>query len=323
MRRRNLLTAAISALSIQSTSWAQRAYPSKALQLVVPFPAGGGTDILARHLAKHLTDAYSQPVVVENRAGAGGAIGAEAVTLAAPDGYTLLMTTAGVSSINPGLYPKLRYDAEKQLIHISRVASTVFALIVNPAVPAKSVKELVQLAKAQPGKLSYGSAGNGAAGHLPAELFNKMAGVNLMHVPYRGTSPAINDLMGGQIQVMFAILGAALPFIQSGKVRVLATTGQQRSAALPDVPTVAESGVPGYVADEWWGVAVPTGTPPAVVARLNESIVSYVKDPQISKKMIADGFEPSYDTPTAFAKLVSNDKAKWGRVITDANVKLD
>lgn len=321
--KRPLTLALIALAAITGTAGAADTYPDRAVRIVVPFPAGGGTDILARQLAKGLGQRWGQAIVVENRPGAGGGIGATAVASAKPDGYTLLMTTAGVSSINPGLYKSLSYDPATQFAPISRVASTVFGVLVHPSLPVDSIQELIALAKAKPGTLTFGSAGNGAAGHLPGELFKSMAGIDIRHVPYRGTSPALNDLLGGQISMMFAILGPAIPYVNAGKLKLLATTGPQRSASFPQVPTVAEAGVPGYVADEWWGVAAPRATPPAIVKQWNEAMRSYVADPVNNRQLIENGYEPASDTTDDFAALIASDRRKWGEVIRAANVHID
>ena len=326
MNRRAFLTTVAAtgcAMVAARPLFASSHYPSRLVKIVVPFPAGGGTDVLARHLAKQLGDDWAQPVIVENVPGAGGGVGAVSVAKATADGHTLLMTTAGVSSINVSLYKNLSYDPERQFAPISRVASTVFAVVVNPAVKAQSIPDLIAQAKANPGKLTYGSAGYGAAGHLPTELFKRMAGVDLLHVPYKGTAPALNDLLSGQIDVMFAILGPVMPFIEANKVRVLATTGAQRTPALPDVPTVAEAGVPDYVADEWWGIAAPANTPPDVITAINAGIKDFVSKPDIQARLIRDGFAPVSDTPDEFARLISADKVKWGNVIREAKVSFD
>ncbi|KRB11998.1 tripartite tricarboxylate transporter substrate binding protein [Achromobacter sp. Root170] len=298
-------------------------YPSRPIRLVVPFPAGGGTDTLARELARELDRQWHQRVVVENRPGAGGSIGAVSVANAEPDGYTMLMTTAGVSAINPGLYKSLNYDPQAQFTPVSRVASTVFGVLVHPSLPVDSIEELVALARSKPGSLTFGSAGNGAAGHLPAELFRSMADVDIRHVPYRGTTPALNDLLGGQISMMFAILGPAAPYVQAGKVKLLATTGATRSRSFPDVPTVAEAGLPGYVADEWWGVAAPKATPPEIVQKWNAAMRSYVTRPEVQRKLVESGYEPAADSVEDFAALITADKAKWSKVIQEASVRVD
>ena len=319
---RTLLAAGL-ALACMNPAHAGEPYPSGPIRLVVPFPAGGGTDILARELARELDRQWHQPVIVEIRPGAGGAIGAAAVASAKPDGYTMLMTTAGVSAINPSLYKSLPYDPDAQFTPVSRVAATVFGVLVHPSLNVDSIRELIALAKSKPGMLTFGSAGNGAAGHLPGELFKSMAQIDIRHVPYRGTSPALNDLLGGQISMMFAILGPATPYIKSGKVKLLATTGAARAASFPDVPTVAEAGLPGYVADEWWGVAAPKGTPREVVGKWNAAMQAYVARPEVRQKLIGNGYEPAADSVDAFAALIAADKKKWSKVVRDAAVTID
>lgn len=319
-RRQFLLSGSIAAGTFAFPTVFASSYPTRPVSLIVPFPAGGGTDTLARRLARFVADKWGVPVVVENKPGAGGGIGAAQVASAKPDGHTLLMTTAGVSSINPELYSKLSYDPATQFSPISRVAATVFVVVVNPSLQVKSIKELIALAKSKPGTLTFGTAGNGAAGHLPAELFKNMADIGIQHIPYRGTSPALVDLQGGQISMMFAILGAALPAIKSGALRALATTGQQRSVVLPDLPTVAEDALPGYSADEWWGVAAPAGTPPAAIDRWNLAMGEFFKDAESNAWLVGSGFEPVYDSPGAFADLIASDRKKWSKVIHDAGV---
>ena len=319
-RRQFLLSGSIAAGTLVFPTAFAASYPTRPVSLIVPFPAGGGTDILARRLARYVAEKWNMPVVVENRPGAGGGIGAAQVASAKPDGHTLLMTTAGVSSINPELYSKLSYDPATQFSPISRVASTVFVVVVNPSLQVQSMKELIALAKSKPGTLTFGTAGNGAAGHLPAELFKNMADVNIQHIPYRGTSPALVDLQGGQISMMFAILGAALPAIKSGALRALATTGAQRSVVLPDLPTVAEDALPGYSADEWWGVAAPAGTPSAVIERWSAAMEGFYKDPDSKSWLVDSGFEPVFDSPNQFADLIASDRKKWSKVIHDAGV---
>lgn len=319
-RRQFILAGTAAAATLAMPRAFASGYPDRPVSLIVPFPAGGGTDILGRRLARSVAEKWSVPVVVENRPGAGGGIGAAQVAASKPDGHTLLMTTAGVSAINPELYAKLPYDPATQFAPISRIASTVFVVVVNPSLPVESMSDLIALAKSKPGELTFGTAGNGAAGHLPAELFKSMAGIDIQHIPYRGTSPALVDLQGGQISMMFAILGAALPAIQSGHLRALATTGEQRSMVLPDLPTVAEAGVRGYSADEWWGVAAPANTAPDVVERWSTEIREFSRDPASKAWLVNSGFEPVYDTPEQFADLIASDREKWGKVIQDANV---
>lgn len=321
-RRQFLLASAGAASALTLPKAFAASYPERPVSLIVPFPAGGGTDTLGRRLARAVSDEWNASVVVENRPGAGGGLGAAQVASSRPDGHTLLMTTAGVSSINPELYEKLTYDPATQFTPISRVASTVFVVVVNPNLPVNSISELIELAKKDPGGLTFGTAGNGAAGHLPAELFKSMADIDIQHIPYRGTSPALVDLQGGQISMMFAILGAALPAIKAGNLRALATTGEQRSIVLPDLPTVAEAGLAGYSADEWWGVAAPAGTPEEVLQRWNAAMRAFHDHPESNQWLVSNGFEPAYDTPEQFAALIDSDRKKWGKVIREAAVKV-
>ncbi len=263
------------------------AYPTKPIRLVVPFPPGGATDILAREVAKHLTEAWGQSVVVDNRPGAGGNIGSELVAKAAPDGYTLEMGTVGTHAINASLYSKMPYDHVKDFVPVILVAGVPNVLEVNPSVPVNSVQELIAYAKANPGKLNFASSGAGTSIHLSGELFKVMAGVQMTHVPYKGSAPALQDLLGGQVQLMFDNLPPSLPQIKAGKLRALAVTSTTRAPALPDVPTVAEAGLPGFEASSWFGVLAPAGTPPAIVAKLNAEIAKWLTSPEAKEKLAA------------------------------------
>ena len=257
------------------------AYPTKPIRLVVPFPAGGATDILAREVAKHLTETWGQSVVVDNRPGAGGNIGSELVAKSPPDGYTLEMGTVGTHAINASLYSKMPYDHVKDFVPVILVAGVPNVLVVNPSVPVNSVQEFIAYAKANPGKLNFASSGSGTSIHLSGELFKVMAGVQMTHVPYKGSAPALQDLLGGQVQLMFDNLPPSLPQIKAGKLRALAVTSATRAPALPDVPTVAEAGLPGFEASSWFGVLAPAGTPPAIVAKLHGALMTVMKDPGV------------------------------------------
>jgi tripartite-type tricarboxylate transporter receptor subunit TctC len=305
-----------------SLAWAQ-VYPSKPIRLVVPFPAGGTTDILARAVAQRLTDDWGQPVVVDNRPGAGGNIGTELVAKAAPDGYTLEMGTVGTHAINASIYSKLPYDPVRDFAPVILVAGVPNVLVVNPAVPATSVQELIAYAKANPGKLNFASPGNGTSGHLCGELFKAMAGVQMTHVPYKGSAPALQDLIGGQVQLMFDNLPSALPQIKAGKLRALAVTSTARAPALPDAPTVAEAGVPGYAAASWFGIFAPAGTPPTVIAKLNIAIGTWLASPDAKEKMLALGADPGSGSPEDFARHVVAESAKWAMVVRDSGAKVD
>src|SRR4030095_5020494 len=276
-------------LALVSPLACAQTYPTKPIRLVVPFPPGGATDILARDVAQKLSDAWGQSFVVDNRPGAGGNIGSELVAKAAPDGYTLEMGTVGTHAINASLYAKMPYDHVKDFVPVILVAGVPNVLVVNPSVPVNSVAELIAYAKANPGKLNFASSGNGTSIHLSGELFKVMAGVQITHVPYKGSAPALQDLLGGQVQLMFDNLPPSLPQIKAGKLKALAVTSTTRAAALPDVPTMAESGLPGFEASSWFGVLAPAGTPPAIVAKLNAEIGKWLASPEAKEKLAKQG----------------------------------
>ena len=303
-------------------AWGQ-AYPAKPIRLVVPFPAGGTTDILARAVGQKLTEAWGQPVVVDNRPGAGGNIGAELVAKAASDGYTLLMGTVGTHAINASLYAKMPYDHIKDFAPVILVAGVPNVLVVNPAVPVNSVQELIAYAKANPGRLNFASSGSGTSIHLSGELFKVMAGVQMTHIPYKGSAPALQDLIGGQVQLMFDNLPSALPQIKGGKLRALAVTSATRAAALPDVPTVAEAGLPGFEASSWFGVLAPAGTPVAIIARLNAEIANWLASPEAREKLASQGANAAGGSPEDFAKHIAAETAKWQKVVKESGAKVD
>jgi len=303
-------------------AWGQ-AYPAKPIRLVVPFPAGGTTDILARAVGQKLTEAWGQPVVVDNRPGAGGNIGSELVAKAAPDGYTLLMGTVGTHAINASLYAKMPYDHIKDFAPVILVAGVPNVLVVNPAVPVNSVQELIAYAKANPGRLNFASSGSGTSIHLSGELFKVMAGVQMTHIPYKGSAPALQDLIGGQVQLMFDNLPSALPQIKGGKLRALAVTSATRAAALPDVPTVAEAGLPGFEASSWFGVLAPAGTPVAIIARLNAEIAKWLASPEAREKLASQGANAAGGSPEDFAKHIAAETAKWQKVVKESGAKVD
>jgi len=317
-RRRSTLAVglALGALMLSPlAAQAQGAYPSKPITIIVPFSAGGTTDILARVIGQGLSRDLGQPVVVDNRAGAGGNIGAQAVARAAPDGYTLVMGTVGTHAINASLYAKMPFDPVKDFAPISRVALVPNLLVAHPAQPYKNVKELIAYAKANPGKVTVANSGVGTSIHLSAELFKHMAGVDIQNVAYRGSAPALNDLIGGHTAVMFDNMPSAIGYVRAGKLRPLAVTTANRSAALPDVPTVAESGVPGFEATSWFGLLAPAKTPAPVIARLNASIQKVLADPEVKKKLLEQGAEPLGETPQQFAGFIASESAKWGKVV--------
>jgi tripartite-type tricarboxylate transporter receptor subunit TctC len=295
-------------------------YPTKPLRLIVPFAPGGSTDIFARLIAERVQTPLGQPVVVENRSGAAGNIGAEAVARGAPDGYTLLMATTGVMAINNALYKNMTYDAAKDLEPVVYVASITNVLIVPPDFPARSVAELIALAKKEPGKLTFASSGAGASTHMSAELFKSMTGIDIVHVPYKGSGPAMPDLMSGRVSMMFENAPGAVSHIKAGKLRALAQTGLKRSPALPDVPTLAESGVPGYESLSWSGIAVATGTPRDVIERLNKDLNSVLASADMRQKLAEQGAEAIGGTPQVFVEHVRAEREKWSRLIRTNNI---
>jgi tripartite-type tricarboxylate transporter receptor subunit TctC len=293
------------------------------VRLVVPFPAGGGADFMARALAQKLSAQLGQPVVLDHRAGAGGTIAAEVVAGAAPDGYTLVFGTVGTHAINVSLYAKLRYDPVKDFAPVSLTHLAPRVLVVHPSVPAKTVPELIALARAKPGELTFGSAGSGGTNHLSGELFKSMAEIDLVHVPYKGSAPASVDLLGGRITMVFDSIVAWGDHIKTGKVRALGVTSLRRSAALPDVPTIAESGLAGFDVANWLGVLAPAGTPKDAIARLNAEIRIAMADAEMQRQLVAVGIDPTYSTPEAFAELIRADIPKWAKVVRASGARAD
>ena len=299
----------------QAQSW-----PTHGLRIVVPFAPGGSTDVFARLIGDRLATALGQPVVVDNRAGAGGNIGADAVAKAPPDGYTLLMATTGVMAINNAMYKNLSYDAEKDLKPVIYIASITNVLIVPADSPWKSVPDVIAAAKAAPGKLSFASSGSGSSTHISAELFRLMTGTQLLHIPYKGSGAAMPDLISGRVSMMFENMPGVVGYIKAGKVKVLAVTGAQRTPALPDVKTVAESGVPGYESLSWSGIAAPAGTPPEVVGRLNREINTILANPEMKQKLAEQGADAVGGTPEAFSAHIARERQKWSKVVRDAAI---
>ena len=297
-------------------------YPSRPVRMVVPFSPGGSTDVLARIVGQKLTERSGQPVIIENRAGAGGNIGAEQVARSAPDGYTLLL--GGVPhAISASLYSKLPYDMARDLAAIAEVASFPSAIVLHPSLPANSVKELIALARARPGQLSFGSAGNGSPNHLSLELFQTMAGVRMVHVPYKGSGQLVGDLLAGQVQLASMGLPVAVPHVQSGKLRAIAVTGAARSSLLPEVPTVSEAALPGFEVTSWYGVFAPAGLPADIVAKLNSEIGSVVTAAEVKERLAALGAEPSVKSPDQFGRYVRQEIAKWAKVVKDSGAKAE
>jgi len=297
-------------------------YPQKPVRLIVPIAAGGSTDIVARALARQLGETWKQTVVVDNRPGASTMIGTELVAKSAPDGYTLLVTLAPFS-VNPSLHAKLPYDVLTDFAPISLINTTPLAIVVNPTVPARSVKDLIALARAHPGKLNFGSAGSGGSNHLAGELFNTMAGVKMVHVPYKGNAPALADLVGGHVDLLFNGVLSALPLIQNGRLRALAVTSRERSVALPDVPTVAEAGLKGFEAVAWVGLSAPRQTPPTVITQVSTETMRIVRSAEFSDRLKRDGSIPVGSTPEQYAALVRDEIVKWAKVVKFAGVKAE
>ena len=298
-------------------------YPARPLRFIVPFPAGGGTDIVARTVAQKLSAQWGQQVVVDNRGGAGGVIATELAARAAPDGYTMLLGTSGGLVINPLLNAQLAYDPLRDLAPVSLLVVNPQLLVVNPALPVNSVRELIALAKARPGRLNYASSGAGSPNHLRMELFNLMTGTAMVHVPYKGAAPGITDLLGNQVQLMFNPMPPLLPHVQSGKLRALAVGGSGRSPAEPEIPTVAESGVPGFEYVLWYGVFVPAKTPRAIVEKLNQSLVAVLAGRDTAQRLISQGAEPRAGSPVEFARFIENDTARIKKLIAQVGIRLD
>ena len=299
---------------------AQSNYPSRAIRMVVPSSAGGGSDIVARIIAPKLSERLGQQVVVDNRPGAGTLIGGDVVAKSAPDGYTLLMAISTLAT-NPVIYKKMPYDALRDFAPITQVTSLPNILVVHPSVPARTVRELIAFARAHPGQLSYGSPGTGTNPHLAMELFRSMAKVNMVHIPYKGSAPAIIDLVAGHITVMAATALTGIPHVRSGRLRALGVTSAHRTAAAPDVPTIAEAALPGYDAVQWYGVLAPAHTPGNIVAKLHGDIARILQSPDVKDRLLGDGADPVGNTPEEFTRFIESETAKWAKVALDAGIK--
>jgi tripartite-type tricarboxylate transporter receptor subunit TctC len=312
---------ATSACFAASLAWAQGGYPSKPITTLVGFAPGGGTDITARIMAKKLPALLGQPVIVENRAGAGGNIATGAVAKAAPDGYTLILSTVGSLTVAPHIEPNLPYDPQRDLAPITLAVVSPNVLVVHPSVPASTVAEYLKLASSRPGGIAYGTSGIGGAGHLSGEMLKLMAKANLVHVPYKGGGPAMSDLVGGQVPSVFSAAPTAVPQVKAGKVRAIATTGAQRSSYFPDLPTIAESGFPGYDVTNWYAYLAPAKTPRDILARLNRDFVAALNSPDVKEQLFASGNEARPSTPEELAKLIERELVTWGRVVKEAGIK--
>lgn len=300
-----------------------QAYPAKPVRMVVPFPAGGATDIVGRLVAQKLSEAWGQQVIVDNRGGAGGTIGSDVVAKSAPDGYTILVATSSTHAIAPSLYSKLAYDPVRDFTPVTLLASATILLAVHPSVPAKTVKELIALAKGQPKALSFASSGNGGISHLIGEQFKSMAGIQMLHVPYKGDTPALVDLASGQVSLMFGTAVSFLPYVKAGRLKALAVTNPKRSPIVPDIPTVAESGLPGFEALQWFGIFAPAGTPKDIVARLHGEIVKILRVPDVRERLSSLGADVVGNTPEQFAAFQRADAAKWTKVVKESGAKID
>ena len=321
-KRLGALAALLAAAAIATSSSAAENFPTKPLRFVIGLAPGGATDIMARALAQKLTASLGQSIIVDNRSGAAGSIAAALVAKSPADGYTLLFVSSSYA-INPGLYSDLPFDPVRDLAPISLIAAAPFLLVVNPALTAGTVKELIALAKARPGALNYSSGGNGSSGHLAGELFKSLAGVTLTHVPYKGAGPATVDVIAGQIQMTFASVVSALPHVKAGRLRALGVTSEKRSSALPQLPTLSEAGVKGYHVETWYGALAPAGIPAAIVGKLNTEINRTVKRADVQERMASEGAEPIASTPAQFAAFLDSEIRKWGRIIRESGIRGD
>jgi len=313
-------TVILSALAVSAVA---DDYPNKAIRLIMPYPIGGSIDIAGRMVAQRLADNLGQAVVVDNRTGAGGIVGTETGARAAPDGYTVLMGGTGTLALSPSLQKNLPYDPNKDFTPVTLLVTIPYVVVVQPSFKAANIKELIALAKAKPHEINYGSGGSGSAPHLAAELFKTMADVRITHVPYKGSTPAITDTMSGQVQLTFTGIPSVMTQMKAGRLRPIGVTSLKRTAALPEVPTIAESGVPGYEVNPWFGVLLPARTPQPLVSRLNAEILKVLQLPATRERFAAEGFEAAGNTPAQFAAYIKAEQIKWGKVIKDAGIKAD
>ena len=317
---RTVSTVILSALAVSAVA---DDYPNKAIRLIMPYPIGGSIDIAGRMVAQRLADNLGQAVVVDNRTGAGGIVGTETGARAAPDGYTVLMGGTGTLALSPSLQKNLPYDPNKDFTPVTLLVTIPYVVVEQPSFKAANIKELIALAKAKPNEINYGSGGSGSAPHLAAELFKTMADVRITHVPYKGSTPAITDTMSGQVQLTFTGIPSVMTQMKAGRLRPIGVTSLKRTAALPEVPTIAESGVPGYEVNPWFGVLLPARTPQPLVSRLNAEILKVLQLPATRERFAAEGFEAAGNTPAQFAAYIKAEQIKWGKVIKDAGIKAD
>lgn len=309
--------------AVAATGAAAQSYPTKAVRMIVPFPPGAGVDIVSRAVSGRLAEALGQQLIIDNRAGAGGILGAELAAKAPPDGYTIFMATAGILTVIPHLQAKLPYSVERDFAPVSLVASVPSVLVVHPSMPVKSVKELIALAKAKPGQINYASTGNGTLPHLAAEFFKQQAKVNMVHIAYKGSAPATTDLLGGNVQVFFGNMLSVIEQVRSGRLRALAVTSQQRQAVANEIPTMIESGFPGFEAGTWFGLMAPAATPREVLARLHGDVAKAVRQPDVQKQLAGQGATTIGNTPEQFAAYIKSESAKWAKVLAASGVKAD
>ena len=326
MRPAILLTGFIAALGclglLESPATAQQ-FPAKLVKFVVPQTPGGATDVFARKIGQILSERWGQPVVIENRAGAGGVVGTDVVAKSPPDGYTLLVTYAGSQAINASLYPKIPFDTIKDFQTVATLAVTPFILIVHPKLPAKDLEEFIALARAKPGALTYASSGNGSVNHLLGEMLKADTGISILHVPYRGVAPAITDVMGGQVDAAFSSVPSVLQMVRGGNVRAIAVSSARRIAIAPEIPTMAESGLPGFDVNPWWGILAPAGTDMAIVRKINSDVASILRTPEMIDFLAAQGAEPLITSPEEFLGILQADVVKWAKVVKDADVTIN
>ena len=314
---------AVACVALVASVAAAQPYPTKPIRLIVPFPPGGATDIVGRAFAQKLSEQLGQPVIVDNKPGAGGTIGSDLAAKAPADGYTLLMATTSTHSIAPSLYASLPYDPLRDFAPVAHIADSTNVLVVGATVPVKDVRELIALAKAQPGKLTFASSGSGTIVHLTAELFNSMAGIQMTHVPYKGTALAVPDIMSGQVTMIFDNIVSAQPGLKSGKVKALAVTGTKRTPLAPDLPTVAESGLPGFASDTYFGLFAPAGTPKAIVDKLNADANKILAQPDFRERLAGLGADTAGGAPDAFAVLIRTERDKWAKVVKSSGAKAE